>query len=157
MLTGCPLDTGKPTGLPHTRSIRCWLQSTTLDGRCLASRTNERPLLQALMNSQSQSPHGRHCYLRSWHAASSLQTIPPRREIYAPKCSVGFSLRVDRCVCTDTSLVCSSFHCLRMSNFFNQTNLDQIQAMALIGHCLRNNLDTNSAWILMGDHHVTAV
>ncbi|KAL4896213.1 Zn(II)2Cys6 transcription factor [Aspergillus ambiguus] len=47
-------------------------------------------------------------------------------------------------------LVCSSFQCLRMSNFFNQTNLDQIQAMALIGHCLRNNLDTNSAWILMG-------
>lgn len=40
--------------------------------------------------------------------------------------------------------------CLRMSNFFNQTNLDQIQAMVLIGHCLRNNLDTNSAWILMG-------
>lgn len=33
---------------------------------------------------------------------------------------------------------------------FNHTNLDQIQAMALIGHCLRNNLDTNSAWILMG-------
>lgn len=51
----------------------------------------------------------------------------------------------------DNGLVCSSFHCLRMSNFFNQTNIDQIQAMALIGHCLRNNLDTNSAWILMGD------
>ncbi|KAE8314728.1 fungal-specific transcription factor domain-containing protein [Aspergillus transmontanensis] len=47
-------------------------------------------------------------------------------------------------------LICSSFQCLRMSNFFNHTNLDQIQAMALIGHCLRNNLDTNSAWILMG-------
>ncbi|KAG2414290.1 hypothetical protein HFD88_003481 [Aspergillus terreus] len=47
-------------------------------------------------------------------------------------------------------LICSSFQCLRMSNFFNQTNLDQIQAMVLIGHCLRNNLDTNSAWILMG-------
>ncbi|KAL5358430.1 fungal-specific transcription factor domain-containing protein [Aspergillus floccosus] len=47
-------------------------------------------------------------------------------------------------------LICSSFQCLRMSNFFNQTNLDQIQAMALLGHCLRNNLDTNSAWILMG-------
>ncbi|PWY66302.1 Zn(II)2Cys6 transcription factor [Aspergillus eucalypticola CBS 122712] len=46
--------------------------------------------------------------------------------------------------------VCSSFQCLRMSNFFYQTNQDQIQAMALIGHCLRNNLDTNSAWILMG-------
>ncbi|KAE8371564.1 fungal-specific transcription factor domain-containing protein [Aspergillus bertholletiae] len=47
-------------------------------------------------------------------------------------------------------LICSSFQCLRMSNFFNHTNLDQIQAMSLIGHCLRNNLDTNSAWILMG-------
>lgn len=23
--------------------------------------------------------------------------------------------------------------------------------MALIGHCLRNNLETNSAWILMGE------
>ncbi|RAK81259.1 Zn(II)2Cys6 transcription factor [Aspergillus fijiensis CBS 313.89] len=46
--------------------------------------------------------------------------------------------------------LCSSFHCLRLSNFFSQTNLEQIQAMALIGHCLRNNLDTNSAWILMG-------
>ncbi|PYH75716.1 hypothetical protein BO82DRAFT_323556, partial [Aspergillus uvarum CBS 121591] len=45
--------------------------------------------------------------------------------------------------------LCSSFHCLRLSNFFSQTNLEQIQAMALIGHCLRNNLDTNSAWILM--------
>lgn len=44
-----------------------------------------------------------------------------------------------------------------MSNFFNHTNLHQIQAMALIGHCMRNNLDTNSAWILMGDYHVTAV
>ncbi|PLN79595.1 Zn(II)2Cys6 transcription factor [Aspergillus taichungensis] len=47
-------------------------------------------------------------------------------------------------------LICSAFQCLRMSNFFNQTDLDQIQAMALIGHCQRNNLDTNSAWILMG-------
>ena len=47
-------------------------------------------------------------------------------------------------------LICSAFQCLRMSNFFNQTDVDQIQAMALIGHCQRNNLDTNSAWILMG-------
>ncbi|KAI9367276.1 fungal-specific transcription factor domain-containing protein [Aspergillus egyptiacus] len=46
--------------------------------------------------------------------------------------------------------ICSSFQILRMSNFFNHTDLNQIQAMALIGHCLRNNLDTNSAWILMG-------
>ncbi|KAJ5139175.1 Transcription factor [Penicillium bovifimosum] len=46
--------------------------------------------------------------------------------------------------------ICSSFQCLRASNFFNNTNMDQIQAKALIGHCLRNNLDTNSAWILMG-------
>ncbi|CEN59305.1 hypothetical protein ASPCAL01757 [Aspergillus calidoustus] len=46
--------------------------------------------------------------------------------------------------------ICSSFQCLRISDFFNHTDLDQIQAMALIGHCLRNNLDTNSAWILMG-------
>ncbi|KAL4982020.1 fungal-specific transcription factor domain-containing protein [Aspergillus falconensis] len=45
---------------------------------------------------------------------------------------------------------CASFHCLRMSNFFYNTDLDQIQAMALICHCLRNNLDTNTAWILMG-------
>jgi hypothetical protein len=28
--------------------------------------------------------------------------------------------------------------------------MNQIQAKALIGNCLRNNLDTNSAWILMG-------
>lgn len=47
-------------------------------------------------------------------------------------------------------LVCSSFQCLRISNFFNNTDINQIQAMALIGQCLRNNLDTNSAWILMG-------
>ncbi|KAJ5637542.1 Zn(II)2Cys6 transcription factor [Penicillium lividum] len=46
--------------------------------------------------------------------------------------------------------ICSSFQCLRISNFFNNTNMDQIQAMALIGHCIRNNLDTNSAWILLG-------
>ncbi|KAJ5779104.1 Transcription factor [Penicillium paradoxum] len=46
--------------------------------------------------------------------------------------------------------ICSSFQCLRASNFFNNTNMDQIQAKALIGNCLRNNLDTNSAWILMG-------
>ncbi|KAJ5757139.1 fungal-specific transcription factor domain-containing protein [Penicillium nucicola] len=46
--------------------------------------------------------------------------------------------------------ICSSFQCLRNSNFFNNTDMNQIQAMALIGHCLRNNLDTNSAWILMG-------
>ncbi|PLB50369.1 Zn(II)2Cys6 transcription factor [Aspergillus steynii IBT 23096] len=46
--------------------------------------------------------------------------------------------------------ICSSFHCLRLSNIFNRTDLNQIQAMALIGNCLRNNLDTNSAWILMG-------
>ncbi|KAJ5432327.1 fungal-specific transcription factor domain-containing protein [Penicillium daleae] len=46
--------------------------------------------------------------------------------------------------------ICSSFQCLRISNFFNNTDINQIQAMALIGHCLRNNLDTNSAWILMG-------
>jgi hypothetical protein len=48
------------------------------------------------------------------------------------------------------STVCSSFQCLRLSNFFNRPDLSQIQAMALIGHCLRNNLDTNSAWILIG-------
>ncbi|KAJ5992104.1 hypothetical protein N7451_007828 [Penicillium sp. IBT 35674x] len=46
--------------------------------------------------------------------------------------------------------ICSAFQCLRISNFFNNTNMDQIQAMALIGHCIRNNLDTNSAWILLG-------
>ncbi|KAE8354642.1 fungal-specific transcription factor domain-containing protein [Aspergillus coremiiformis] len=47
-------------------------------------------------------------------------------------------------------LLSSSFQCLRMSNLFSHTKLDQIQAMALIGYCLRNNLDTNNAWILMG-------
>ncbi|PKS06183.1 hypothetical protein jhhlp_007500 [Lomentospora prolificans] len=46
--------------------------------------------------------------------------------------------------------VCSSFQCLRLSNFFTSTNLEQIQAMALLGHCLRNNLDMNSSWIIMG-------
>ncbi|KAJ5524082.1 hypothetical protein N7494_010732 [Penicillium frequentans] len=46
--------------------------------------------------------------------------------------------------------ICSAFQSLRISNFFNNTNMDQIQAMALIGHCIRNNLDTNSAWILLG-------
>ena len=46
--------------------------------------------------------------------------------------------------------VCSSFQCLRISNFFTSTNLEQIQTMALLGHCLRNNLDMNSSWILMG-------
>ncbi|KAJ5623789.1 Transcription factor [Penicillium lagena] len=46
--------------------------------------------------------------------------------------------------------ICSSFQCLRTSNFFINTDMNQIQAMALIGHCLGNNLDTNSAWILMG-------
>ncbi|KAL2001167.1 hypothetical protein VTN02DRAFT_2150 [Thermoascus thermophilus] len=46
--------------------------------------------------------------------------------------------------------ICSSFECLRVTNFFSSTNLNQIQAMALIGHWLRNNLDTNTAWILMG-------
>ncbi|KAJ4403529.1 hypothetical protein N0V85_005069 [Neurospora sp. IMI 360204] len=29
-------------------------------------------------------------------------------------------------------------------------NLNQIQAMALVSHCLRNNLETNTAWILLG-------
>ena len=37
-----------------------------------------------------------------------------------------------------------------MSNLFITTDMEQIQAMALIGHCLRNNLDMNTAWILMG-------
>ncbi|KAJ6110840.1 hypothetical protein N7486_003075, partial [Penicillium sp. IBT 16267x] len=46
--------------------------------------------------------------------------------------------------------ISSSFQCLRISNFFNNTDIDQIQAMALLGHCIRNNLDTNSAWILLG-------
>ncbi|KAI9925951.1 hypothetical protein MW887_004410 [Aspergillus wentii] len=46
--------------------------------------------------------------------------------------------------------VCSSFQCLRMSNFFNQADLDEVQTMALIGNYSRNNLDTNSSWILMG-------
>ncbi|KAF2205771.1 hypothetical protein GQ43DRAFT_477145 [Delitschia confertaspora ATCC 74209] len=46
--------------------------------------------------------------------------------------------------------ICSSFQCLRLSNMLNNTDFNQIQAMALIGHCLRNNLDTNSAWVLMG-------
>ncbi|OJZ92141.1 hypothetical protein ASPFODRAFT_55764 [Aspergillus luchuensis CBS 106.47] len=34
--------------------------------------------------------------------------------------------------------------CRQFARHFN------VCAMALIGHCLRNNLDTNSAWILMG-------
>ncbi|KAK9775040.1 hypothetical protein SCAR479_08314 [Seiridium cardinale] len=46
--------------------------------------------------------------------------------------------------------LCSSFQCLRVSNLFNNTDLNTIQALALIGHCLRNNLDTNTAWIVMG-------
>ncbi|KAK1773875.1 hypothetical protein QBC45DRAFT_446546 [Copromyces sp. CBS 386.78] len=46
--------------------------------------------------------------------------------------------------------VCSAFQCLRTANLFFKTDLNQIQAMALIGHCLRNNLETNSAWILLG-------
>ena len=37
-----------------------------------------------------------------------------------------------------------------MSNLFITTDMEQIQAMALICHCLRNNLDMNTAWILMG-------
>lgn len=37
-----------------------------------------------------------------------------------------------------------------MSNLFTVTDMDQIQAMALLGHCLRNNLDMNSAWMIMG-------
>jgi hypothetical protein len=46
--------------------------------------------------------------------------------------------------------VCSSFQCLRISNLFSNTDMNTIQALALIGHCLRNNLDTNTAWIVMG-------
>ncbi|KAI1859003.1 hypothetical protein JX265_004610 [Neoarthrinium moseri] len=46
--------------------------------------------------------------------------------------------------------ICSSFQCLRISNLFNNADVNTIQAMALIGHCLRNNLDTNTAWIVMG-------
>ncbi|KAH8195891.1 hypothetical protein TruAng_009937 [Truncatella angustata] len=46
--------------------------------------------------------------------------------------------------------ICSSFQCLRISNLFNNADVNTIQAMALVGHCLRNNLDTNTAWIVMG-------
>lgn len=46
--------------------------------------------------------------------------------------------------------VCSAFQCLRTANLFFKTDLNQIQAMALVCHCLRNNLETNSAWILLG-------
>ncbi|KAK3337661.1 Zn(II)2Cys6 transcription factor [Cercophora scortea] len=46
--------------------------------------------------------------------------------------------------------ICSSFQCLRTANLFNKTNITQIQALALVGHCLRNNLETNSAWIFTG-------
>ncbi|GAD99121.1 Zn(II)2Cys6 transcription factor [Paecilomyces variotii No. 5] len=46
--------------------------------------------------------------------------------------------------------ICCSFQCLRSENLFFTTNMDQVQAMVLIGHYLRNNLDANSAWILMG-------
>lgn len=46
--------------------------------------------------------------------------------------------------------ICSAFQCLRTANLFFKTDLNQIQAMALVGHCLRNNLETNSAWILLG-------
>ncbi|KAL1873679.1 hypothetical protein Plec18167_006196 [Paecilomyces lecythidis] len=46
--------------------------------------------------------------------------------------------------------ICCSFQCLRSANMFFTTNMDQVQAMVLVGHYLRNNLDANSAWILMG-------
>lgn len=46
--------------------------------------------------------------------------------------------------------ICSAFQFLRISNIFHNINLNQVQAMALIGHFLRNNQDTNSAWVLMG-------
>ncbi|CAI4214001.1 unnamed protein product [Parascedosporium putredinis] len=36
------------------------------------------------------------------------------------------------------------------SKVFGSTDLDQVQTMALLGHCLRNNLDMNSSWVLMG-------
>lgn len=37
-----------------------------------------------------------------------------------------------------------------MSNLFASTNIDQIQALGLLGHFLRNNLDMNCAWMTMG-------
>ncbi|KAK3695728.1 Zn(II)2Cys6 transcription factor [Podospora appendiculata] len=46
--------------------------------------------------------------------------------------------------------ICSSFQCLRTANLFHKTNITQIQALALVGHCLRNNLETNSAWVFTG-------
>lgn len=58
---------------------------------------------------------------------------------------------------THTLIVCSSFQCLRISNLFNNTDMNTIQALALIGHCLRNNLDTNTAWIVMGTIETDAV
>ncbi|KFY96814.1 hypothetical protein V500_02296 [Pseudogymnoascus sp. VKM F-4518 (FW-2643)] len=43
-----------------------------------------------------------------------------------------------------------SHSCLRAANFFYTADTDQIQALLLLGNCIRNNTNTNAAWILMG-------
>lgn len=101
------------------------------------------------------------CCSLSWRVGCSSQMIRLKSETFGRKFSVraAKSLRFCPMFWEDPQLmlgvVCSSFQCLRISNFFNNTDMNQIQAMALIGHCLRNNLDTNSAWILMGRCFVT--
>ncbi|PGH18233.1 hypothetical protein AJ79_00572 [Helicocarpus griseus UAMH5409] len=46
--------------------------------------------------------------------------------------------------------VCSSFQCLRAANLFYTSSADQIQTLLLLGNCIRNNPNTNAAWILVG-------
>lgn len=95
-------------------------------------------------------PHGLRYFLPYLHVECNSQMIPSRSGIYVLRCSVSVSKLSLPWYAFTNYTVCSSFQCLRASNFFNNTNMNQIQAMAFIGNCLRNNLDTNSAWILMG-------
>ena len=55
--------------------------------------------------------------------------------------------------CACVPLICvvqTSFHCLRLSNFFLRPSLDSLQALIILGLVLANDMKAEASWALLG-------
>jgi hypothetical protein len=48
------------------------------------------------------------------------------------------------------NIVQTSFHCLRLSNFFLRPSLDSLQALLILGLVLANDMKAEASWALLG-------
>ncbi|KAF2402365.1 hypothetical protein EJ06DRAFT_507154 [Trichodelitschia bisporula] len=51
---------------------------------------------------------------------------------------------------TSQVFVCCSFECLRLTNFFSNPSLDNIQTLLILGNVISNSMNAGVAWSLLG-------